>query len=336
MDHLSHLFSKVLHLDENRGGKLNELNLKGIADFIKSESCLNIIVLTGAGISTAAGIPDFRSSGSGLYDNLTEYDLPYPEAIFDISYFKKNPEPFFKLAKLIWPLELKPTIAHYFIKLLNDKNLLLRNYTQNIDTLEHLAGISADKIIEAHGTFKTSHCLTCKKEYGYEWLRSKICDEDTNSSIVPKCETCTTAPGLNGVVKPDIVFFGESLPAKFFSCVRHDFPLCDLLIIMGTSLVVQPFASLIDYVSRNTPRLLINKERPDHVFSITQFLGLSKGMDFDIHHKNARDIFWKGTCDDGCRELIKHLGWDQDLNILLTKDDLGRKKFLDTVQPSKK
>lgn len=78
----------------------------------------------------AAGIPDFRSPGSGLYHNLQKYKLPNPQAIFEIGFFRQNPKPFFTLAKELYPGTFKPTTCHYFIKLLNQKGLLLRHYTQ--------------------------------------------------------------------------------------------------------------------------------------------------------------------------------------------------------------
>lgn len=83
-------------------------------------------------IITAAGIPDFRSPTSGLYNQLRGFDLPYPEAVFELEYFKKHPEPFFALAKELYPKSYKPTPCHYFIRLLHDKGLLLRHYTQNV------------------------------------------------------------------------------------------------------------------------------------------------------------------------------------------------------------
>eukprot|EP00072_Mus_musculus_P065943 XP_017167706.1 PREDICTED: NAD-dependent protein deacetylase sirtuin-2 isoform X4 [Mus musculus] len=170
-----------------------------------------VICLVGAGISTSAGIPDFRSPSTGLYANLEKYHLPYPEAIFEISYFKKHPEPFFALAKELYPGQFKPTICHYFIRLLKEKGLLLRCYTQNIDTLERVAGLEPQDLVEAHGTFYTSHCVntSCRKEYTMGWMKEKIFSEAT-----PRCEQCQS------VVKPDIVFFGENLPSRFFSCMQ--------------------------------------------------------------------------------------------------------------------
>ena len=134
-------------------------DLAGVAKYIIDNMCANIIVLTGAGVSTAAGIPDFRSPGTGLYDNLQKYNLPHPTAVFDISYFAENPQPFYTLAKELYPGKFNPTLSHYFIKLLNDKGLLLRNFTQNIDTLERAAQIPAEKLVEAHGSFAANHCL---------------------------------------------------------------------------------------------------------------------------------------------------------------------------------
>lgn len=119
----------------------------------------------------AAGIPDFRSPGSGLYHNLEKYDLPDPLAIFELDFFCKNPKPFFALAKELFPGRFKPTKSHYFIRLLHEKGYLLRHLTQNIDTLERVAGIPEEKIVEAHGSFHQGHCLECKKEYSLEWMK---------------------------------------------------------------------------------------------------------------------------------------------------------------------
>lgn len=118
-----------------------------------------LIVMTGAGISTAAGIPDFRTPGSGLYSNLMKYNLPFPEAIFDIVYFRKHPDAFYTLAKELFPGEFKPTKCHFFIKLLEEKGVLLRNYTQNIDMLERIAGVSDSLLVEAHGSFLGAKCV---------------------------------------------------------------------------------------------------------------------------------------------------------------------------------
>ncbi|XP_039616524.1 NAD-dependent protein deacetylase sirtuin-2 [Polypterus senegalus] len=308
MDFLKNFFSRTLGLGgESQQKSLEELSLNGVVKYIQSERCKNIICMVGAGISTSAGIPDFRSPGTGLYDNLQKYDLPYPEAIFDIGYFKEHPEPFFALARELYPGQFKPTICHYFIRLLKDKGLLKRCYTQNIDTLERVAGLSVEDLIEAHGTFYTSHCVStsCRQQYQLPWMKEKIFSEE-----IPKCEKC------NSLVKPDIVFFGENLPARFFSSVQSDFPACDLLLIMGTSLKVQPFASLISKVPSSTPRLLINKEKAGKSDPLMSMLGLGSGMDFDSE-KAYRDVAYLGTCDDGCRKLAELLGWKEELEEMV-------------------
>ncbi|KAJ7357460.1 hypothetical protein OS493_024976 [Desmophyllum pertusum] len=226
---------------------LEEVTFEGVANYIKKGRCKNIVVMTGAGISTAAGIPDFRSPGTGLYDNLQKYDLPYPQAVFEINFFRSNPEPFFTLAKELYPGTFKPTISHYFIKFLNDRELLLRNYTQNIDTLEREAGIPEEKLVEAHGSFHMAHCLDCRKEYTHEWVKDEIFADK-----VPSCPDC------KGVVKPDIVFFGESLPDVFHKCLPQDMPKCDLLLVMGTSLKVAAICFLNRQSSRDNSTI-VNK-----------------------------------------------------------------------------
>ncbi|XP_019640899.1 PREDICTED: NAD-dependent protein deacetylase sirtuin-2-like isoform X1 [Branchiostoma belcheri] len=321
MEYFRRLFARTLGLSQEREAAeaeeetprpqqlLDEVTVEGIAKYIRDGKCRNIIVLTGAGISTSAGIPDFRSPGTGLYDNLQKYNLPSPQAIFEIGFFKENPEPFFALAKELYPGKFKPTWCHYFIKLLSLKGLLLRNFTQNIDTLERVAGVPAGAMVEAHGTFYTAHCLgECRKEYTQEWVKEKVFNDE-----VPRCPEC------DGVVKPDIVFFGEAMPAKFFPSVLADFPRCDLLIVMGTSLQVQPFASLVDRVPETCPRLLINREKCGQVDPIMRMLGFGGGMEFDSEN-NYRDVAWLGDCDDGCKALAELLGWKEELEELVNKE----------------
>ncbi|XP_033636795.1 NAD-dependent protein deacetylase sirtuin-2-like isoform X2 [Asterias rubens] len=290
---------------------LQDISLEGVAKYIKSDRCKHIIVMTGAGISTSAGIPDFRSPGSGLYDNLGKYNLPTPMSIFEMSYFKERPEPFFYLAKELYPGKFKPTPCHYFIRLLAEKKLLLRNYTQNIDTLERIAGVPGDLLMEAHGTFHTGHCLAgdCREEYTQEWMRVEIF-----ADRIPKCTEC------GGLVKPDIVFFGEALPLRFSSLVMEDFPRCDLLIVMGTSLVVQPFASLLERVPETTPRLLINMEKAGESNPVLRRLGYGGGgFEFDSE-SNYRDVLHLDKCDDGCYKLAELLGWKEEMDQLVQEE----------------
>jgi len=243
----------------------------------------------GAGISTSAGIPDFRSPETGLYANLAMLDLEEPEDVFDISFFRKNPKPFYALARELYPGRYRPTIAHTFIKLLHDKGLLLKHFTQNIDCLERQAGVPGDKIVEAHGSFATQRCIDCKAPYPDDEMH-----ENVESGKVPHCKEC------GGLVKPDIVFFGEALPEIFFS--NHSLPeQADLCIVMGTSLTVQPFASLPSLCSRGVPRVLINLDR--------------------VGSLGARpdDVLLLGDIDAGVRKFAKAMSWDEELEMLWEK-----------------
>ncbi|XP_027487186.1 NAD-dependent protein deacetylase sirtuin-2-like [Corapipo altera] len=312
MELLRTLLSRTLGLGGDKPERvLDELSLDGVSRFLRSERCKNIVCMVGAGISTSAGIPDFRSPGTGLYANLQSYDLPYPEAIFEISFFKVCPLPNFRgIPTLLGYLAPQPTVCHYFMRLLQDKGLLLRCYTQNIDTLERVAGLDPERLVEAHGTFFTSHCLrpSCRQPYSLSWMKERIF-----SSLVPKCEKC------QGLVKPDIVFFGESLPSRFFTLLQSDFQKVDLLIIMGTSLQVQPFASLVSRVPVNTPRLLINKEKTGQSDPLMSLMGFGCGMDFDSE-KAYRDVAWLGDCDSGCLALAELLGWKEELEELVRRE----------------
>ncbi len=193
--------------------------------------------------------------------------------------------------------------------MLQDKGLLLRHYTQNIDTLERIAGIEEEKLVEAHGTFYTNHCVDCNKEYSMEWVKEQIFSDN-----VPTCTEC------NGIVKPDIVFFGENLPDRFHILPHRDFKQCDLLIIMGTSLTVQPFASLIDYVSDNCVRLLINRDKVGKISSgFLRSMIFGEGLCFDLPG-NRRDVAYEGDCDEGCLFLADQLGFGDELRELVKKE----------------
>ena len=259
--------------------------LADAVDLIKRSN--KIIVLTGAGVSTSAGIPDFRSR-NGIYDKIHEEypDLQDPKLMFDIEYFRRNPLPFYQFAKALFPGQFKPTIGHQFIKCIEDHNKLLRNYTQNIDTLEKLAGVQ--KVIECHGSFARATCTNCRRSVDGEAIRSDIFAQQ-----IPKCSICHSAgrepeDGL-GVLKPNIVFFGEPLGDEFHSCLDVDKNQVDLLIVIGTSLKVRPVMLIPRLIPPEVPQILINKEPVEH-------------MEFDIELIN--------DCDVIIKELCKSLGGD--------------------------
>ncbi|KAM5446087.1 Sir2 histone deacetylase Hst2 [Microsporum audouinii] len=265
---------------------LEKRSIDGVVKYIKEKKACKIVVMTGAGISTSAGIPDFRSPDTGIYANLARLELPRPQAVFDISYFRQNPHPFYALAREMFPGKFRPTITHSFIRLLHDKGLLLKLFTQNIDCLERKAGVPGDMIIEAHGSFATHSCIDCKASYPDDLMAKAIASSD-----IPSCTEC------KGLVKPDIVFFGEALPENFFA--NRDVPAqADLCIVMGTSLSVQPFASLPSLCREETPRVLVNLEQAGSLGS------------------RADDVLILGDCDSGVRRLAEALGWLEELEKL--------------------
>jgi NAD-dependent SIR2 family protein deacetylase len=204
-----------------------------------------ITVFTGAGISTTCGIPDFRGP-HGLYSFVQEkYELPYPEAIFDINYFRENPEPFFDLSKELFSVNIIPSLSHKFIAWLEKENKIALVMTQNIDMLHRKAGNK--KIIACHGTYTTAHCLNCNKLYKLEEI-----EESMKKGEVPYCE-------CGSFIKPDVVFFSEQLPIEFFDVYQNP-PETDLLLVMGTSLTVQPAASYALKIADSTKSIIVNLE----------------------------------------------------------------------------
>ncbi|XP_046300620.1 NAD-dependent protein deacetylase sirtuin-3, mitochondrial isoform X2 [Marmota monax] len=165
-----------------------KLSLQDIAELIRVRACQKVVVMVGAGISTPSGIPDFRSPGSGLYSNLQQYNIPYPEAIFELEFFFHNPKPFFTLAKELYPGNYRPNATHYFLRLLHDKGLLLRLYTQNIDGLERVSGIPTAKLVEAHGTFASATCTVCRRSCPGEdfWVEPFASLSEAVGSSVPR------------------------------------------------------------------------------------------------------------------------------------------------------
>ncbi|KNC48779.1 Sir2 family histone deacetylase Hst2 [Thecamonas trahens ATCC 50062] len=264
---------------------------------ILSGELRNVIVLAGAGLSVAAGVPDFRSD-AGLYAALAQYDLPFPEAVFELDFFRSNPRPFYALASAMFSETdtVSPTLAHWFLRLLHDRGLLLRVYTQNIDGLEADTGLPDEVVIPVHGSFVDAHCIDCGASYEIDVVKTAI-----RSADIPRCAIADCA----GLIKPAIVFFGESLPETFFEHSREDVAIADAIIVMGTSLTVQPVASLPSRVSPTIPRLLINRER------VGDFTPADDP-------NNYRDVLALGNLDDQVVRLCHALGpdWSADLASL--------------------
>jgi len=269
--------------------------MEKLADRLANDHYQEIVVLMGAGASVSAGIPDFRTPGTGLYDQLQEYNLPFPEAIFDLDYYRHDPQAFTTLAHEIWPGKEggpKPTLTHAFLKVLQERNVLKRVYTQNIDGLEALAGLPDDFLVECHGHFRNASCISCKEPMPAEDCRQSMVEEKE----APRCNVC------GSLVKPDIVFFGEDLPERFASLVQKDTASCDLLVVIGTSLMVMPVAGIPQWVDRKCARVLLNRE----------VVG-----DF-ARGKSDRDFVLKDDCDESVKKLCELAGWEKQLEAIHT------------------
>ena len=221
---------------------------KLIKDF-KNKRFSKILFMVGAGISTSAGIPDFRSN-TGLFKQLQDkYNLSSPEEFFLKSTFLKNPIYFYEFTKLFDLSKVNATISHKFMNFFVHKNLVKYVFTQNIDGLEKKAKIPEEKLVYAHGNFYTGHCGGCNRPIEIEKI-----NEGINKGEVYYCPEC------KGPCKPNVVFYGEGLPPRFFEKL-YDSKDVDIIIIMGTSLKVNPFASIPYLTNRNAYILVFNMEK---------------------------------------------------------------------------
>ena len=200
------------------------------------ETSGRVVFLTGAGISTASGLSDFRGK-----EGLEKRKSPVPyETLLSIDFFERDPETFYKYYKdFLIVGDAKPNVAHKKIASLGSRVSAV--VTQNIDGLHQLGG--SENVIEIHGTTKTYSCLRCRKSYPEAYVKA-----------APGVPTC----GCGGILRPDIVFYGEMLDdAKVTAAVRA-IRSCDLLVAVGTSLVVYPAAGLVRYRPKSAKLVIVN------------------------------------------------------------------------------
>ena len=210
-----------------------------------------IVFFGGAGVSTESGIPDFRSV-DGLYHQ--KYDYP-PETILSHTFWEENPEEFYRFYrdKLIVK-GAKPNAAHLRLAKLEQEGRLKAIVTQNIDGLHQKAG--SQKVYELHGSVHRNYCTLCGKFYDAEFIR--------NTQGIPRCD-------CGGIVKPDVVLYGESLDSRVMEEAARAIDQADLLIVGGTSLVVYPAAGFVANY-RGEKLVLINRDptpydsRADYLF----------------------------------------------------------------------
>ena len=242
-----HLATKLLFLIDSFSIKDYYYDMKNRVENVLNTilNSRHAITLTGAGISTLCGIPDFRSPHSGLW---YRYDA---EKIFLIDHFYSNPEYFYNFSRefIFKGMDTDPGIIHHLVAVLQEKKLLKRVITQNIDLLHQKAG-STD-VLELHGSPMKNYCVGCRAIYSFEDVKAKL-----ETEKVPRCDNC------DGLIKPDIIFFGECLHENVISTAMREAQQADCCIVLGSSLIVYPAASIPQITLENGGKLIIvNKDR---------------------------------------------------------------------------
>lgn len=242
-----------------------------LLDLVKGAN--NIVVFTGAGISTESGIPDFRSSG-GLYSS-GEFAGYTPQQILSRRFFFENKKVFFSFYKqrLYGLLSKEPNRAHFAVAKLEEIGKVKWVITQNIDNLHNRAG--SKNVLDLHGNGSKSHCISCQKKYTYEEF-SKIFDV----MEIPRCD-------CGGVIRPSTVLFDEWLDDDVFDKAYNVIPEADLLLVVGSSLLVQPAASLVTRRSKTGKFVIVNKDA--------------------TMYDSASDLLIRESCGEVLEEVVKGL-----------------------------
>jgi NAD-dependent deacetylase len=217
------------------------------SDLIKKAK--DIVVLTGAGISTESGIKDFRSK-TGIYKMAPEY-------ILSLNYFFQQPEDFYQFAvEHLYHPDAVPNAGHKILSKWEAEGKVKQIITQNIDGLHQKAG--SKKVIEFHGTMKTATCLHCGKQY----ITQEMVERMQKMDEFYVCDHCQTNYKKDRYIKPDVVLFGDAgewFTEKGFNTVLNKIHQSDCLLVLGTSLKVTPFSTFPQYRVKGTPMIIINK-----------------------------------------------------------------------------
>ncbi len=227
---------------------MDELNLKieQAANLLRQAE--NIVAMTGAGISTPSGIPDFRSPDSGLWEKTD------PLTVASIFAFRQSPEQFYNwihpLAGKL--LDAQPNPAHYALAALENEGKLHAVITQNIDDLHGKAG--SQTIYELHGNLREVTCIQCYETQDSTEVFSKF----VRDGQTPRCE-------CGGVLKPNVILFGEQLPMREFVAAQMAVKAADLMLLVGSSLETAPASDLPELALQNGAKLIIINNQPTYV-----------------------------------------------------------------------
>lgn len=231
-----------------------DLDIEHAADLIRRAQ--SGVALTGAGISTPSGIPDFRSTGSGLWEHFDPMDVA------SLSAFRYRPERFFDwvrpLAEKI--MRAKPNPAHLALAQLERAGCLTAVVTQNIDDLHRKAG--SQKVLEIHGHLRESTCVECFRRYP----SGRLLQHFIETGEIPRCPAC------GGVLKPDVVLYGEQLPFQVVQEAKALISHSDLVLVVGSSLEVTPAAVFPVQALNAGGRLVIVNREPTYLDSRADFI----------------------------------------------------------------
>ena len=300
--------------------RLASKDLSGVASFLASDACKNVVVLSGAGVSCAAGIPDFRSPG-GMYDSLRpelltataqQRALMAQDPVYVVvkDMFLANQFPYHEVRRpfILGTQEQKwkATLFHRFMEVLDKKGKLLRHFTQNIDGLDFQTGIDPKRVVACHGSVGRAACEVCEAPVDFDdycaRVRANIKDIYGVDPAAPKasknlhCDRCGKP-----TLKPTTVLFGASLPRAFFEALERDLPQADLVLVAGTSLVVSPANMVAATAPRSAVRVVADREP----------VGRELGIDYGSSSRD--DVFLQGDVDDVIAGLAAEMGLAGDL-----------------------
>lgn len=210
------------------------------------------VALTGAGISTPSGIPDFRSPGSGLWEKID------PIEVATIDSFLRRPDRFYQFMKSISQTveNAQPNPAHLALAEWEQMGLLHSIVTQNIDNLHQRAG--SKNVIELHGNGERAFCMKCRKKHTPAEIKQLLADND-----VPYCE-------CGGVIKPDVILFGEQLPLQALVQAERNSENCGVMVVVGSSLTVAPASMLPQMALRLGAKLIVVNLQETYVDSYAE------------------------------------------------------------------
>lgn len=297
----------------------------------------DIVVCCGAGISVSAGIPDFRSKSTGIYSIIEDeagYEaLPQPECLFSAEFFEDDSKPFWRFAPHLYSSNKGPTPTHRAFYQLHKEKRLKRVYTQNIDNLEIAAGLPEELVIKCHGSLDSLTCQDCGRKFidapsviqsfldaqkvphcGETGILQGDVYKEDNAHIARErkrprrsCVAPPTTPlrGCRGVLKPDIVFFGEKVNHGTIQKLFVDLQSADLVIVCGTSLSVRPMSAVLDYFGKLSISARCGTCPPYFVLVNKEKINLSKKVrDESSTPSRSFDFQFIGDCDGFFEEAV--------------------------------